>query len=254
MRERRLVFGEDAELYDRVRPSYPRTLIDTLVSSVGSPARVLDVGCGTGKAAVLLAERGLSGIGVEPDSQMATVAERRLGGYPDWKVTVADFEDWEPSPSEVPFDLVTCAQAWHWLDPEVRLVKAHTLLRSDGTLALWWNRPAEEDSPLRLVMDRLYGPLAPELPARGVGSQGPPDVGEVPPGLSFSQPACRTFPWTQEYTSDQWVDLLRTQSDHRLLPPDRLDALTSAIHRAIEDHGGTYTHSYVCWLWTLQRA
>jgi len=35
MRERRLVFGEVAELYDRHRPSYPERLIDDLVAIAG---------------------------------------------------------------------------------------------------------------------------------------------------------------------------------------------------------------------------
>jgi hypothetical protein len=38
-RPQRLVFGEDAELYDRVRPSYPDELIDDVVRLVGTPCR-----------------------------------------------------------------------------------------------------------------------------------------------------------------------------------------------------------------------
>ena len=77
-RERRLVFGEDAELYDRARPSYPGTLVAELVGLVGNGgARVVDVGCGTGKALRLLARKGMRGVGVEPHPAMAEVARRR---------------------------------------------------------------------------------------------------------------------------------------------------------------------------------
>ena len=55
-RERAESFGAVAALYDRARPSYPQALIDALLAS-GS-RRVLDVGCGTGIAAALLAARG----------------------------------------------------------------------------------------------------------------------------------------------------------------------------------------------------
>jgi hypothetical protein len=47
-RPQRLVFGEDAELYDRVRPSYPDELIDDVLRLVGTPCRAVDAGCGTG--------------------------------------------------------------------------------------------------------------------------------------------------------------------------------------------------------------
>jgi SAM-dependent methyltransferase len=181
MREQRLVFGEDAELYDRARPSYPAALIDTVVSLVGERTRALDVGCGTGKATVLLAERGLSGVAVEPDRSMAAIAERRLARYARWTLQVSDFETWNPGLTETVFDLVCCAQAWHWLDARQRLPKAHDFLRSEGWLALWWNRPAEDESVIRSALDEVYQRLAPGLPARGIGSKGVPELDTIPP-------------------------------------------------------------------------
>ncbi len=62
-RGRALSFGGVAALYDRARPSYPAALIDDLMA--WEPREVLDVGCGTGKAARLVAERGCDVLGVE---------------------------------------------------------------------------------------------------------------------------------------------------------------------------------------------
>ncbi|WP_226961702.1 MULTISPECIES: class I SAM-dependent methyltransferase [Streptomyces] len=61
-----------AEEYDRHRPTYPRELMDELTDL--RPARVLDVGCGTGRNVVALAERGLSVLGVERDERMRVAA------------------------------------------------------------------------------------------------------------------------------------------------------------------------------------
>jgi SAM-dependent methyltransferase len=252
VREPRLVFGEDPELYDRARPSYPAALIDALVPADGGSVRVLDVACGTAKATVQLAQRGHYGLAVEADPAMAEVARRRLGSYSNWEVIVSDFEAWEPSPSS--FDLVCCAQAWHWIDPNVGFFKAHAALRPRGLMALWWNRPDnnDDDSPLRLAMDATYERLAPELPSRGIGAKGQPGLSGATSDL-FEDPRCETFPWSQDYSADEWVDLMRTQSDHRLLPSDKLDALISAIHQTILDSGGVYRHRYVCWCWKLQK-
>ncbi len=128
------MFGEDPDLYDLARPSYPAALLDDLLTMVGA-ARALDVGCGTGKATVLLAARGLNGVGIEADPAMAAVARRNLAGQPGWRIEVSDFEKWPGADREAPFDLVCSAQAWHWLDPAVRLHKAHDLLRSGGWLS-----------------------------------------------------------------------------------------------------------------------
>ena len=48
-RDHRLVFGEDAEAYDRARRSYPAALIDDLLALAGPEARVVDAGCATGR-------------------------------------------------------------------------------------------------------------------------------------------------------------------------------------------------------------
>ena len=50
--ELRKTFGEDAALYDRVRPTYPPGLYDELAGLLGDVERprVLEIGCGTGQA------------------------------------------------------------------------------------------------------------------------------------------------------------------------------------------------------------
>lgn len=247
------MFGEDAELYDRARPSYPAELIDDVVALVGSAARALDIGCGTAKATTLLAARGLSGVGVEPHPEMAAIARRHLSAHPKWRVDTAAIEDWAPAPGYVPFDLVTCAQARHWLDPKVRITKAHASLRPGGWLALWWNRPDEDDSLVRRAIDAAYQAHVPELPSRGIGAQGRPrpddDVGEI----GFEAPIEHAYHWSATYTATEWANVLRTQSDHRLLDPARRERLLAAVVAAIANHGGIYHHPYVCWVWTAQR-
>jgi SAM-dependent methyltransferase len=37
-------------------------------------------------------------------------------------------------------DLITYAQAWHWMDPRLALPEARRVLRPGGVLALWWNQ------------------------------------------------------------------------------------------------------------------
>ena len=70
-REPRLVFGQVAERYDRVRPSYPNALVDEVIALAGRE-RALEVGAGTGKATLMFAQRGVAVHAVEPSAEMAS--------------------------------------------------------------------------------------------------------------------------------------------------------------------------------------
>lgn len=254
-RERRLVFGEDAELYDAARPTYPDALMEEIVDLTGEGGLAVDVGCGTGKALRRLAHHGFRGVGVEAHPAMAEVARRRLPGQPAWRVDTADFEAWEPQPGDTPADVVTCAQAWHWIDPAVRMRKAHALLRPGGWLAVFWNFSGDDnDTPADRALAGAYAREAPDVGGLPVINAAPPDnwPGDTA-GLDFGLPVERDFPWAQAYTTAEWLDLLRTHSNHRLLEPDHLDRLLDAVADALDDNGGVYLHRYVCRLYAVQR-
>lgn len=254
-RERRLVFGEAADLYDAARPSYPPALLDDLVTLVGPRARVLDVGCGTGKATRLLAQRGATGVGVEAHAAMAEVARRTLADRPGWRIDVSGFEAWQPQGGDAPFDLVTCAQAWHWLEPDVRLHKAHALLRPGGWLALFWNTHPDDQpaADTQRAIDDVYARVAPDV-------GGPPapltfgDTLPMPDDLAFDPPLTREYGWTHTYTTAGWLDLMRTHSNHMVLERDRRERLLAAVGEVIDAHGGTFPYRYLTQLWAARRS
>ena len=102
-------------------------------------ARLLEVGCATGKAMRPLLERGFSVVCVEMGAQLAERAREMLAGLPV-EIHVATFEGWEGEPDA--FELVYAATAWHWIDPAIRYREAHRLLRPGGHLAFWSARHA----------------------------------------------------------------------------------------------------------------
>lgn len=253
-RPQRLVFGTVAEAYDAHRPGYPDELFDSLVAEAGPDARVLDAGAGTGKVARALADRGLVGTAIEPDPDMAGVARRRLEGT-GWEVVVGGLETCEIDDGA--YDLFACGQAWHWIDTERGLERIRRLLRAGGLAAIFWNRPDFSGlGALRADMDAVYERLAPDmvssLASSVTGSKGKPPPGPGPEG--FVGAAVRTLQQVVRYTSQSWVDLLGTHSNHLMLDPDQRAELHAVVGDAIDAHGGAFDLVYRCDVWTARRA
>ena len=98
--EQRFTFDAVADLYDRARPDYPKALFDDVVAAAGlSPGdAVLEIGCGTGKATLGLARRGLNILALDPGEALIAVARRRLAGFETVEFARATFEAWPATP------------------------------------------------------------------------------------------------------------------------------------------------------------
>ena len=245
-REQRFVFGEAAELYDRARPGYAAELVDGVLRFAGVEGeglRALEVGAGTGKATVAFASRGLRILALEPSPEMAEVARRNCAAFPQVRVEGVTFEDWPVEPPA--FGLLFSAQAWHWVDPAVRNVKAAQVLAPGGTLALIWHRIRWRGEPLRDDLEELYRRLAPELYEQSPGFPGltrQQEHGEMlqevrATGL-FEPVRTRTYRWSQPFTADAFVERLATQSNHLLFDPTRRSALFDGLRGLVAAHGG----------------
>jgi len=240
-RRRAESFGEDADGYDRVRPSYPSEVIDELVGP--STHRVLDVGCGTGKMARQLRDRGCDVLGVEVDERMAAIA-RRDG----LTVEISKFEEWDGAGRR--FDLVVSAQAWHWVDPIAGPIHAADLLDAGGRLALVWNYRTSLGPQGDEVVGACYSEHAPEL-IRGTllgtfnrDEENASVVASVQASGRYDEVTSHRVTWQQRYTRDEWLALAATQSDHRTLDPATRERLMSAVGAAIDGIGGSLDVSY----------
>ena len=242
MRERRLVFGEVAELYDSVRPSYPDALVDDVLAFAdagpGDPA--LEVGAGTGKATELFAARGLDLTCVEPSAEMAAV----LRGIPNIVIDQTGFEEFLAAPHS--FKLLYSAQAWHWVDPAVRYPKAHELLRADGAPALFFNNDAVAAGPLLRPARRGLRALWQRGERTDRADREAPRPGPDPPRRDQSlrglpDATVRDYPWTCVLSAERYIQLLSTYSNHLLVEEGLRNRLLSAVKDTIDAAGGEIT-------------
>lgn len=106
-------FDHLAALYEAARPGYPEDLVDRVVelARLDAESRLLEVGCGTGKATRLFASRGYQLLALEPGTDLAQIAQARVADYPRTRVEIVVFEEWRGGDGS--FDLAFVAQAFH---------------------------------------------------------------------------------------------------------------------------------------------
>jgi len=245
----RTSFDRNAELYDAARPSYPEALIDQAVSWSGIPpgGRIVEIGAGTGKATLAFARRGFAILALEPGENLAAVLRKKAARFPAVSIGETTFEAWPGS--DGPFDLLISAQAFHWVDPAVRYLKAAAALRPRGALALIRNETAGLEPGLRAELDAAYArwfPAATWTAARdSIEPKRAEVTGEVDRSGRFGPVRAASFPWSASYTTREYLDLLETHSDHALLEPRFRVPLYGAVADAIERRGGHVEVPYV---------
>jgi SAM-dependent methyltransferase len=243
----RTTFDEVARLYDRARPGYPDALIEDAIRLSGIPpgGRILEVGCGPGKATLPFARRGYCMLCLELGPVLAALAAKHCRPYPKVEIQAIAFEDWPLQAGA--FDLVLSAEAFHWIEPGVGYAKAAEALKEGGALALCWNGHLGGDADFLQEVEALYGDLAPSLA---------PSAREAPEILErhtladfqaaghFGDVVVRRYPWTVTYTAGQYVDLLRTYSPIQALPQGTRRQLLAGIRSLVEQRGGAMESRY----------
>ena len=204
-------------------------------------ARVLEIGCGTGRATEPLARRGCEVVCVELGANLARIAAANLAPFPRVAVINANFEEWDP-PAR-PFDIVFAATAWHWIDPKRRYSLAARALRPGGVLAFTTGAHAfpPDVDPFFLEIQAAYLAIGMSWP----GPWPPPPPDETPDARAeieasglFEDVQVARYLWTDEYDADSHVALMQTASDHRLLPPEKREWLYSEMRRLISARPG----------------
>ena len=208
-------FGRIADLYERLRPTYPAGALDAVLPA--DARRVVDVGAGTGKLTAVLVARGLDVIAVEPDDRMravltATVSQADARAGAAEQLPLADGE----------VQAVLFAQAWHWADPDLAAREARRVLTSGGVLAMLWNL---HDDRIGWVaeLNRLTG-----SGAAITTFNDPPDL----PG--FAAGVRREVPWRMPLHKDELIDLARTWSSVGTRPAAEQKQILDSVQRMLE--------------------
>jgi SAM-dependent methyltransferase len=243
-RAQREVFDEVAETYERARAGYPERLFDDVLAfaALGPDERVLEIGAGTGKATLGFARRGCRLVCLEPGKRLAALLRERCRDEPRVEVVGARFEEFACAPGA--FGMVTAAQSMHWVDPREAMPRSARALRPGGTLALFWNRPQRGEGDLHRAVEACYAERAPALAGVVAKYALRRWDDEIDTSGAFGTVFQARYPFQREYDAAGYLDLLRTQSDHRMLAEPVREELLAGIGRAITAHGGRIRVGY----------
>lgn len=157
-------FGHAAEEFQRYRPDYPPALYEHILAQIPESRRerAMDLGAGTGMVAGHLISYFGEVIAVEPDAGMAAkIAEL----FPRVTVRNVTAEECAQTPESV--DLITIANALHWMEAERVFANARSWLRPRAVLAVF-DRPLPKTTAAvdAIALGEFRGPWKPHRDER----------------------------------------------------------------------------------------
>lgn len=132
-------FSNRAENYVKYRPSYPEEIIHFLENKIGlnKSQQIVDIGSGTGIFSELFLKNGYAVTGIEPNENMRRAAEAKLAKYAGFHSRNHRAEQTGLETHSV--DLITVAQAFHWMEPEQTKKEFFRIIKPGGHIILAWN-------------------------------------------------------------------------------------------------------------------
>lgn len=143
-------FSAHAAAYADARPGYPQDLFAWLVAQAHGHQLAWDAGCGNGQASVALAGHFDSVYASDPSEAQVESAEANASVR--YVVEAAE----ECGLPDVCADLVTVAQAYHWMDAQRFCAQARRVLKPSGLIAVWSYAQSEVSADVDRVFDDLH--------------------------------------------------------------------------------------------------
>jgi SAM-dependent methyltransferase len=243
LEQRKNWYGEIADVYNRVRPRYPKKLVSRAIdlSQLPSQAAILEVGCGTGTATVEFAEFGFSILCLEPNQEFCRIAKHNCSQYPSVEIRNTLFEEWELEVEK--FNAVLMANAIHWIPPEIRYQKTANALQENGSLIVLWNMTPQPQYEVYQLLEPIYQAQAPSIPGyeekatqQEIVKRFGQDV--IDSGL-FKNLVSEELACEVTYSIDDYLALLSTLSPYIKLEPHTRSSLFEALREKLLGNWGT---------------
>ncbi|MCL1845639.1 MAG: class I SAM-dependent methyltransferase [Defluviitaleaceae bacterium] len=238
--DKRLVFDNIPDEYDKWRPTYVPELYDDVLSYSGidENCRVLEIGIGTGKATLPFLEKNCRITAIELGANLADYSRRKFADYKNLEIIVADFEKYD-CPEET-FDLVYAACAFHWIPEEIGYLKVFKLLKRGGAFARFanWQQRDKKNKSLYNAIQEIYSKYMPGTAKPDYTEDECRRTAEIALNYGFADVSYKMYHRKRTYDAADYVSLQRTHGGHADMPDDKWTLFSGEIKDAIRNNGG----------------
>ncbi|QUI20876.1 class I SAM-dependent methyltransferase [Vallitalea pronyensis] len=230
--------------YDKWRPTYVKELYKDIFAykDINPSSKVVEVGIGTGQATLPILETGCFLTAVEYGDKLSIYAKQKFASHRKFDVVNAKFEDFECEDNSV--DLIYSASAFHWIPEEIGYAKAYNLLKSGGVFARFANHPYKDKSRpgMHEALQKVYDVYMPNsLDGEEYSEDNAKNRANIAKKYGFIDIDYKMYYRTRTFTSDEYILLLGTYSDHISIQEDKRKKFFAEIKNAIDELGGLIT-------------
>ena len=211
--DNKTIFNALAEQYNAYRPHYPAEALLFLVTlgELDKASDVADIGTGTGRIALELAKYVRLVYAVDTASVM--LDQLQISAEEEGLSNIRTIE----APGEATglqnesLDLVTLAQAFHWMDKTTALKEAWRILKPEKSMVLLWNQVTN-------TKDEYYSEITSLIKKHNPNYKGGADIlsADFPDHINssklFSPIERYTFSFECSYTPENYVGFLLSKS------------------------------------------
>lgn len=221
--ELRMLFNEDEFNYDKYRPHYPKEMFWDIISyaKLHSTDKLIEIGIGTGQATLPFLKMGCEITAVEIGDNLCRFASDKYKTYENLQIVNSDFMLFPTEENSA--DLIYSATAFHWLPQREAYEKIKRTLKPRGVVALFWNHPFpnRENDPTNIANIKVYNKYRPSPKKLTEFTEADCEkrVSELKE-FGFNDVTAKVYRRVRTLSSEDYINLLNTYSDHRALDCD----------------------------------
>lgn len=231
--EQSLSFDTYSDIYNEIRPEYSEEVFVEIAVFLkpASTYNLLEIGAGNGLATDSISRIWTSKLTlIEPGKKLYRLLKQKYGEQKDITIINDFFENVQLENNT--FDAIFAATSFHWLHAETKFLKSYNLLKNNGLLITFWNNYSVDDSQ-NAEIQKIYQKYTDNNTEKSIREIQQTKIenrkNEIVDSGLFQLLTHKIIETKKEFSSAQYIKLLKTFPDHASFPDTFFDEMSSYI-------------------------